>query len=231
MKPCLTLLLFITTSLNLVAQLGSINVYTGVSLSNGYNESFYTNLNFDVEFDAKLSCELGMVTSFQISKDFKLFTGIDFSMYRYAPLTNVVWPSNAYENKLGRIGFNSNGLIENYYLSIPIGVTKTISFSSLDIIPSFYTRVNYTVSRSPLWNRENGYRKSFLLAGVSIGFNLVKMPSSRISVHTYLEMEPKSDLSDHSFSDENLIKIGLRLMYSIDTCRNKTKVIDEVIIN
>lgn len=208
--------------LNLNAQKLSVSFYAGASMNNGFNENFYSNRNLDLSFESRLSGEIGIMTKLQISKMFEVFTGIDYSMYRYAPVTSLRWPSSAYENGWNGIGFNSNGLIENHYLSIPLGIASNIIISKRRLFPQLYVRINRSVKRSPLWIIEEGYNNNFFLLGAALGVNLLKTSTSRISVYPYFELRPKHKVRDHSYSDEKVGKIGMRVLFTINKKKSIT---------
>ena len=92
-----------------------------ISMSNGFDEKLLDGLE-DISYCPKLNADIEVQLNIKVSSKFNGFTGIGFSSYRYKPNNAPRWPTQ--HNGMGGfrdIGFNENGLVENFFVSVPVG--------------------------------------------------------------------------------------------------------------
>lgn len=162
--------------------------------------------------DGRSSIASSFQLNYTVSENLILQTGLGVAMYRYEPLTDILWPSQFQNGAFRDIGFDENGLVENTYLSVPIGIGSTLEFGKITLHPQFQFKFNYSLRDSPLISLDENINKSFLTGSLSVGLTVLKLNKLSLILAPFVEMKPYDLEFDHAYSDEKLLLAGFGLI-------------------
>jgi len=162
--------------------------------------------------DGRSSIASSFQLNYSVAENLFLQTGLGVAMYRYEPLTDILWPSQFQNGAFRDIGFDENGLVENTYISIPIGIGSTLEFGKISLHPQFQFKFNYSLRNSPLISLDENINRSFMTGSLGMGFTVLKLNKLSLILSPFVEMKPYDLEFDHAYSDEKLLLAGFSLV-------------------
>ena len=208
MKNFLVLIaLFISASC--FAQKWSFDFGASYYYSTGFAETELSSVPLYNGIEGRASTAASFQINYAISEILILQSGLGISSYSYQPLTDLRWGSQNQNGAFRDIGFDENGLVENTYLSLPIGIESTLTFGRLILHPQFQFKLNYSIQESPLNDLDAEINKSFITCVLSIGVTVIKLKNISLILAPFVEVKPYDLEMDHAYSDEKLLLTGL----------------------
>ena len=207
----LTVLVLLFCANNMLAQKWSIELSPSMYRCHAYSETVYSGSPaVDLNFEARSAFGLHLYLNYKLRKNVSLVTGIGAASYRYFPDSNLTFGSqNNGQGGFRDIGFDENGLVENYYLGIPIGIEYMSQLGRFKTYQKFHFNFNYSLRDSPLISLEQESNKLFVTGVVSFGVVLLESKNLSFIMSPFVEYKPYNFDNDHSYSDEKLAFAGL----------------------
>lgn len=220
MKELIILILTFSFTQQLKSQKLSFDLNSSLAMTNGYGDKLAILPDF--AYMPKLVGEIGLQLNYNISESNALFTGFSLAKYSYKPLNAPRWPSQHDENGgFVDIGYEQNGIVENVYVSIPLGWESTLHTGKVKGYSQFYLNLNYSLSRSPLLVSSLEADKFFVMVGGAIGIKVFNLRNASIFLSPFAELKPYFRENDYAYSSEKLYKVGLRMKVRLQAVKEK----------
>ncbi len=193
----------------------------GVSVmaTNGVGETTISSTGFfpDFGYEARTATAASLQVHYTLSESIQLISGVGLSSYRYKPVNAPMFGSQGQNGGFRDIGFNENGLVENTFIYVPLGIGSTLDLGFTSIYPQFSFNINYSLRESPVLRLNQEFNKVFLTGAFSLGFKLVEINALSLMLSPFIEMKPYRLDMDHAYSDEKIILVGVRLSIRLHT--------------
>lgn len=210
MKQLLIVLSFFLT-ITCTAQKWSFDLDAAMYFSTGVGDTEFRSTGLYDGIEPGRANSASFQINYSINDILSINLGLGLASYQYKPLTDLQFGSQNQNGSFRDIGFNENGLVENTFLKIPLGIESKIELGKIDLFPHFQFVTNYSLRESPLISLDQETNKVFLTGAFGLGISLAKRKKITMMLIPFIEYKPYDLDLDHAYSNEKLLMTGLKL--------------------